>query len=284
MQSIFEFIDFRKFLDIYYKGQKENTHFFSYRYFSKKAGINSPSFLKHVIDGKRNLTRPVIEKFCQALKLTPKEATYFRNLVLFNQAKTSAEKQEHYAVLRSMAGGVKESVLGADQFDYFANWYTPVIRELVALGDFGDDYRKLAAMVKPPVLPSEAKAAVRLLMRLKLIEKQKDGTYKQANPALVADSNVKSLAVRSFTQSMLDRSREALDTIDKTERHISGVTMGISREAYHVLAAEIEAFKDRLKIIVNQDLEGIRVYQMNISLFPVSEAIGRNDTGKGAGA
>ena len=63
MQSIFEFIDYRKYLDIYYKEQKEKTHFFSYRYFSQRAEIASPSFLKHVIDGKRNLTRPVIEKF-----------------------------------------------------------------------------------------------------------------------------------------------------------------------------------------------------------------------------
>jgi uncharacterized protein (TIGR02147 family) len=281
MQSIFEFIDYRKFLGAYYKEQKERTHFFSYRYFSKKAGINSPSFLKHVIDGKRNLTWPVIEKFSAALKLTPKEATFFRNLVLFNQAKTAVEKQEHYAVLRSMAGGVKEAVVGADQFDYFSTWYTPVIRELVTMHDFEDDFQRLATMVKPAISASEAKAAVRLLLRLKLIEKRDGGGYAVTSSAVVADSSVTSLAVRSFTQAMLERSREALDTVKRDKRHVSGVTMGISGETYHVLAAEIEAFKDRLKVIVSQDDDADRVYQMTISLFPVSGVVATNGSGKG---
>lgn len=280
MQSLFEFIDYRKYLDAYYREQKEKTRYFSYRYFAQKAGIQSPSFLKHVMDGERNLTRPVIEKFCAALKLNQKEATYFRNLVLFNQAKTSAEKQEHYAVLRSMAGGVKEAVLNADQFDYFSFWYIPIIRELVTLRNFEDDYKKIAASVKPPILPSEAKAAVKLLLRLKLIERVENGTYRQTDTAVVADSRVASLAVREFTRNMIERSKDALDTVDRRERHISGLTMGISPASYDVIASEIEAFKDRLKIIVNQDQAGSRVYQLNISMFPVSEELSTVDEGK----
>jgi uncharacterized protein (TIGR02147 family) len=283
MQSLFEFIDFRKFLEAYYKEQKEKTRFFSFRYFSQKAGIASPSFLKHVIDGKRNLTRPVIEKFCAALKLSPKEATYFRNLVLFNQAKTSAEKQEHYAVLRSMAGGVKEAVLNADQFDYFSSWYIPVVRELVTLRDFKENYKRLAQSVKPAILPSEAKAAVKVLLRLKLIERKEDGTFRQTNAAVVADSSVTSLAVRSFTRSMIERSKDALDTVDRRERHISGLTMGISPATFEIIAAEIDAFKDRLKIIVNQDQEGSRVYQLNIAMFPISQHLPVFEARKGAG-
>jgi uncharacterized protein (TIGR02147 family) len=270
MQSIFEFIDYRKFLDSFYKEQKKKSRNFSYRYFCGKAGIKSPSFLKHVIDGKRNLTRTVIEKFRHALKLTEKESVYFRNLVLFNQAKTSSEKQEHYAVLRSMAGRVKESALRADSYDYFANWFTPVIRELVCLHDFKENYKNLASMVRPSILPSEAKAAVKLLVRLKLVRRQADGTYAQTDSAIVADDTVASMAVRSFTKSMLQNSQAALDVFDKNNRHISGITMGISRETYAVLCAEIEAFKDRVKLIVNQDRDGSRVYQMNLSLFPVS--------------
>lgn len=282
MRSIYEFIDYRKFLDSFYKEQKKKSRNFSYRYFCRIAGINSPSFLKHVIDGKRNLTRPVIEKFCIALKLTQKESVYFRNLVLFNQAKTSSEKQEHYAVLRSMAGGVKESVLNADQFDYFANWYTPVIRELVCLYDFKEDFQDLAAMVKPPILPSEAKAAVKLLVRLKLVRRQTDGTYTQTDSAIVADNTVTSMAVRSFTKSMIEHSKAALDSVDKNERHISGITMGISPETFAVLCAEIEAFKDRVKLIVNQDKDSSRIYQMNLSLFPVSEDVRSADEEKEA--
>jgi uncharacterized protein (TIGR02147 family) len=281
MEPIFKYIDYRKFLSHYYEEKKKGSRFFSYRYFAGKAGINSPSFLKHIIDGKRNLTRPVIQKFVIALKLTPKEAVYFRNLVLFNQAKTSEEKQEHYAVLRSLAGGVKESVLNTDQYDYFSKWYIPVIRELICLRDFKQDYRRLAAAIKPRVSPSVVKKAVRLLLRLKLVERREDGTFRQTSAAIRADSALTSLAVRSFTKSMLNHAGNALDTVDKNERHISGLTMGISPPTYAVLAEEIEAFKDRVKIIVNNDEDSSRVYQLNLSLFPVSEDVRVSEIRKG---
>ncbi len=270
MQQIYEFIDYRKYLAAFYEYKKANFHYFSYRYFSRKIGLNSPSFLKHVIDGKRNLTPNMVDRFCRALDLSPREARFFRNLVLFNQAKTSGEKQEHYAVLRTMSGIVKEAVLGADQYDYFVNWYTPIIRELVCIHDFRDDYRLIAQTIRPQILPSEAKSAVALLQRLRLVEKLENGRYRQTDSALVADSSVASIAVRTFIRTMLDHSKSALDSIDKNERHLSGITMSVSPEAYDVLAAEIEAFKDRIKIIINRDERGSRIYQLNLSLFPVS--------------
>jgi uncharacterized protein (TIGR02147 family) len=282
VKAIFDYIDYRKFLEAFYNDKKNGSRFFSYRYFANKAGIHSPSFLKHVIDGKRNLTRKMIEKFCVGLGLNPKESIYFRNLVLFNQAGTSVEKQEFYASLRSMFGAVKESVLNPDQYDYYANWYTPVIRELVCTHDFKDDYKKIAAALLPPILPSEAKAAVKLLVKLNLIRLLEDGKYIQTNSAIVADSSVTSMAIKTFNKAMLDHAKNAVDTIDRRQRHVSGLTLGISSSAYEVLAAEIEAFKDRVKIIVNQDKESDLIYQMNISLFPVSCKIDLNGDERGA--
>jgi uncharacterized protein (TIGR02147 family) len=273
MQPIFEYIDFRKFLSDYYQNKKETSQFFSYRYFAQKIGINSPSFLKSVMEGKRNLTSQMSERFSKALGLKAKEKLYFQNLVLFNQAKTLSEKQQYYLALRSMSPGVKESVLNADQFDYFVKWYNPVIRELICASDFNDDYQAIAAVCKPTIQPAEVKAAIDLLLRLKLVEKQKNGTYKQTSTAVVADESITSMAVRSFTRTMIDHSKTALDTIKKDQRHISGITMGISHGTYETLTAEIEAFKDRVKNIVNHDTSSDRIYQITLSLFPVSEEI-----------
>jgi uncharacterized protein (TIGR02147 family) len=281
MQSIFEFTDYRKFLAEYYRNKKETSRYFSYRYFSQKIGFNSPSFLKAVIEGKRNLTRQMLERFCKAMNFGTKETLYFKNLVFFNQAKTSSERQEFYLLLKSMAGGIRESVLNADQFEVFSNWYIPVIRELICLYNFKDDYQKLAASVKPPIQSVEAKAAVALLMKLKMVAQRGDGSFRMVSPAMVMDNSVTSLAVRSFTRTMLDRSKEALDTIDKKARHISGITMGISPETYDVLTSEIEAFKNRVKLIVNNDTKSSKIYQMTLSLFPISEDVRRIDVEKG---
>jgi uncharacterized protein (TIGR02147 family) len=282
MKTIFEYIDYRHYLSEYYQEKKETSQFFSYRYFSQKIDINSPSFLKYVIEGKRNLTRQMAERFCKALNLSSKEKLYFLNLVLFNQATTLTEKQQCYATLRSMSGSVKESVLKADQINYFANWYTPIIRELICLHDFKDDYEKIAKTLKPQINPREANDSIELLLRLNLVEKLKDGTYKQTASALIADNSITSRAVHSFTRTMIDHSKTALDLFDKKNRNISGITMGISPGTYEILTAEIEAFKDRVKNIVNQDTAGNRIYQINLSLFPVSDEV-TPDTAKKEG-
>lgn len=271
MKTIFEYIDYRQYLADFYQQKKETTQYFSYRYFAQKIGINSPSFLKSVIDGKRNLTSSMAERFSKALELNTKERSYFMNLVLFNQAKTLTEKQRCYEIMRSMSEQLKESVLEEDQFNFFSNWYIPVIRELVCFRNFNEDYEALGASLQPPIAASRAKASVELLLRLRLIEKTRSGAYKQTATAVTANESVTSAAVRTFTQTMLDHSKNCLDTIGKENRHISGITMGLSRQTYEIITKEIEAFKERLKIIVNHDSNADMVYQINVSLFPLSK-------------
>ncbi len=270
MQSLYETIDYRAYLKAYYEEQKRRTRYFSYRYFARKAGINSSSFLKSVIDGKRNLTPAAAEKFCKALKLTAKEATYFRHLVMFNQARTAVEKQEHYAVLRSMAGGVEEAVITSPCYDYYSNWYNSILRELVCLHDFGDDFAALARAVRPPITEAQARRSVELLLRLKLIRKTENGRYEQTNTAIIADETMGALGLRTFVGWMARYTETALNEYTRDERYVSSITMGVSRATYDMLVAEIEAFKDRLKTIINQDQAAARVYQLNLGLFPMS--------------
>ena len=90
--SIFEYEDYRVFLGDLYSFYKVDKSYFSYRYFSKKAGFSSPNVLKLVIQGERNLTATSIEKFSRALKLTKSEDEFFAYLVQFNQANTEEER------------------------------------------------------------------------------------------------------------------------------------------------------------------------------------------------
>jgi uncharacterized protein (TIGR02147 family) len=270
MNPVFSYIDYRLFLREYYEEQKKTSRFFSYRYFAQKASINSPNFLKQVIESKRNLTNLTIDKFSTALKFNEKEARFFRNLVFFNQAKSVQEKQEHYAVMLSMMHTVKEQRLTALQHEYYNYWFVPVIRELVNLYEFKGDYKKLAAAVMPPISVREARFAVKLLKRLGMIEQLPDGTFRQIDSAIISDSTVARMAVRSFNREMLRKAEIALDNTPVEERQIYGVTVGISKECYNVLAAEMAAFRDRVVAIVNRDSNSDRVYQMHLQLFPLS--------------
>jgi hypothetical protein len=132
MNSVFNYVNYRRFLKDYYQQAKAEKKYFSYRYFSRRAGINSPNFLKVVIEGKRNLSSKTIDKFANALGLNRNEAMFFRRLVVFNQAKTASEKQESYIILREIANQMRQNSKSADSHESFEKWYTNVVRELIA--------------------------------------------------------------------------------------------------------------------------------------------------------
>lgn len=273
MKEIFKYIDYRKYLADFYQEKKQTTRHFSYRYFALRAEIKSPVFLKQVIDGERNLTREMIDKFIPALNLNKKESIYFKNLVLFNQAKNASEKQESYSIMLSMMNCIPERQLSKNHCDYFNKWYNSVIRELVCLYDFKDDFELIASSLIPRITAIEVKKAVQLLLRLKLIVKQTDGTYRQRDVAIISNDDMVALARRSFNSEMLLLAQNANQTLPQTERNVSGITMGLSKACYEVLLQEIAAFKERVKTIVYHDEKSERVYQLGIQLFPLSEKL-----------
>ena len=69
MNEIFDYSDYRQYLNEYYEFNKAHNPAFSFRYLSQKAGINSASFYKYIMEGKRNLTKRTILKTCDALKM-----------------------------------------------------------------------------------------------------------------------------------------------------------------------------------------------------------------------
>jgi uncharacterized protein (TIGR02147 family) len=269
MKSIFHYIDYRTFLSDYYTEKKATTRHFSYRYFCAKAGISSPTFLKLVMEGKSNISVAMIEKFATALKLNKKEARFFKHLVLFNQSPHADDKQEHYAVLVTMSTNISQQVLGSEQFEYLSRWYTPVIRELICQHDFKDDFKALGAAIIPPISKRDAFFSVKLLLKLGLIDKNPDNTYRQVDRALATNREVAGPAIRAFNKNMIELALRSVDEIDNTRRNISGITMGVSRECYDVLCSELEAFKDRVAAIVDNSAGSNCVYQFNLQLFPV---------------
>lgn len=89
--SVFSFQDYREFLKAYYEFEKERSKL-SFALFAKKAGLNSPNYLKLVIEGARNLTQKNIFLFAKAMNLNDPETAFFETLVQLNQSQSNEEK------------------------------------------------------------------------------------------------------------------------------------------------------------------------------------------------
>jgi uncharacterized protein (TIGR02147 family) len=68
---------------------------------------------------------------------------------------------------------------------------------------------------------------------------------------------------------MIELAGKSLDTVPVDKRFATGLTIGVSDQAYRILVADIEAFRDRVVQFVNSAEGADRVYQMNIQLFPL---------------
>ena len=116
MKPIFEFMDYREFLQSSFEEKKRRHEFYSYRLFSQKAGFKSPNYLKLVINGERNLTKESVFKVAKAFDLNKKETDYFENLVFLNQSKTLDDKNLY--LTRLMRYRVKNDTRILEESEY----------------------------------------------------------------------------------------------------------------------------------------------------------------------
>ncbi len=130
--AVYNYLDYRAFLKDLVEFRKQQDSKYSYRYFSGKAGFSSTNFISLVVKGKRNLTNGSISQIAKGLGLKKKEREFFENLVFMNQASTHDEKNYYYKRMMAFKPFTESSSIDKSCYEYFSNWYYPVIREIVS--------------------------------------------------------------------------------------------------------------------------------------------------------
>jgi len=275
MPDICEYTDYRKFLSDYYGEAKAKNPGFSYQVFAQKAGFSSKGFLHLVIQGKRNLSRANFLGLSQAMKLDKNQTDYFENLVAFKQASSLVERNHYFGKLSAIKSSGKNAwkpqLVRKDQYEFYSRLHHSVIRALIDQRRFKDDYAGLAKAVRPRITPKQARQSVELLAKLGFIKKRKDGAWEVSDKIIVTPPEVESLAVQNFHREAGELALQALNSLPKDRRNITGLTLGISQETYMAFCEEIQAFRERLLQAAEADKNAEAVYQLNFQFFPVSE-------------
>ncbi|MBN1307447.1 MAG: TIGR02147 family protein [Chitinispirillaceae bacterium] len=278
MVNIFEYQNYRLYLKDYYNEQKSTKKYFSYRYFSNKAGINASAFLYYVIEGKRNLTKSSIEKISSTISHSKEERDYFENLVFFNQAKTIAEKAMHYSRIVECRKPFDIKTIDRDQYEFYSKWYHSIIREIACMIDFKDDFGLLGSYLVPPIGAKEAQSSVELLERLGLIERDDSGLYHPTDAVVgVRPAGEDVFVIEKFQLEMLDLSRRSFDAVPRSERLSASTTFSISKATFDLFKLKTREFRKELLEIARLDSRADRVYQYTFNLFPATRS---TDDGK----
>ncbi|NLW31600.1 MAG: TIGR02147 family protein [Fibrobacter sp.] len=276
--SIFTYTDYRKYLSDFYLEQKKVNNAFSYRFFSRKAGINSVGLYRDVVEGRQKLGRALIMKFSTAIGHSRKEAEYFENMVFFNEAKTNEERKLFFERMIS-SQGLKGKIIETTRYEYYQKWYYSAVRALVSIGRFKYDeksFRKIAGILNPRIRPDKAKKSLDILKRLEFITEDSNGFFILTDTVITTgvlkpEKNVNILNIVNYQKEVMDLANGAVDIFKPENINLSTLTLAVSDKTKTIIKEELAAVRSKIALLAENDNKPNRVFQLNMQFFPLSD-------------
>lgn len=274
---IFNFLNYREYLQAFYSYKKETVKRYSFGVFSLKAGLKSPNYLKLVMSGSRNITSNNILNFAKALGLNDLETVYWENLVAYNQAKTEQQRRHYLVKLahsplpNGQSGGAIREI--RDEWDYYSSWHNVAVRELVLFEDFKEDPAHIARALKGRITPAQAAQSLELLQRMKFLVRSPEGKLLQAQRQVryFNQSDVRNLVIQQFHRSTAELAIDSLERDPVSERDFSALTIGLAGEELERLKTKISDFRKTLNEEFSRTERADLVLQINFQVIPVTE-------------
>ena len=269
MKDVLEYTSYRQFIADYYADKKAKSAF-TWQMFAEMAGFSSPVYLKYVSEGRFNLSEEAALRVASAMSLVDYERDYFCEMVRFDHAKTDEDKKIFFNKMLAIASAHKVKIIEADSYRFFEDWKNPVLREL-APSMPGAKPLALARACRPEITAAEVTESLSFLVKANLLQKDKDGNYVQTEKSVTTGPmKATPVAVRTLHRQMGEFALDAIESVSQDERHFSGLTLGITREAYEKIVQEIAECRKRIIAIAREDEATEEVYRLNMQFFPMT--------------
>jgi uncharacterized protein (TIGR02147 family) len=269
--DLYRYLSYRDWLRDWAAAQKEVDRRFSARLFARRAGVRSPSLLKEVIDGKRNLTPATLEGFVAACRLTHEEAGFFADLVAFDQAEGDEDRNEAWERIAARRRFQEARPLEGAMVAYLSNWFIPATRELALRPDFEADPDWVSARLRPKIRTTQARQALDTLITLGMLAEDEAGALRPVDVSVSTPHEVAGLAAHNYHRQMLTRVAEAIETVDPEHRHLAGATVAIPVDLVPRLKEELGNAARRLMHLCDEQVDRAeQVYQLHLSIVPLS--------------
>lgn len=264
---VFAFLDHREFLRRWYEWKKAASRGFSYRSFARKAGFSSMSFLRDVIEGRRNISEDSVEKFVAAIGLVDDAASYFRELVRYNRETDPEKRSQNFRSLLLLQARREFSPVRENQAKYYSDWLNVIVREVAPLPAYKGDPALIGAALRPRVPASDVTEALDLLVRIGMLEKSRTG-YRAATPRIVP-GDIDPAMVRNIKRQMLLHALDRLDAAPEADTHLSSVTLTVSEARLARLQDSVRQFRLNLLADTASDEGPLeQVVQVNFQVLP----------------
>ena len=246
--NIYDYTDYRKFLQDFYELEKSLDVTFSYRVFAAAVDIDA-SLLVKILQGKRHVSSKGIEPFVEFFRFKEAKAEYFREMVAYGKAKTD------------------------EDYRYFQQWYYPMIRSALDVFDYRDpqDAAALGEACIPKLSASQVEKAVDALLQLGLARCRRDGRVVPTEAHLRTQEHWLSATISDYQGRIAELARDSIASTPKEKRDISTLTMALDssqiQKIRNILAETRKAIVNVVNAMPAQICDS--VYQLNFQLFPM---------------
>ncbi|MCL4100594.1 TIGR02147 family protein [Fibrobacter sp. UWH9] len=280
LERLFDYDDFRKFLQDYFEEQKKMRAVFSHRFFAAKAGFSSSSYCLNVIRGRFNLTQKSIEKIAKAMEFEPLQKSYFEALVQYNQAHQVDERENAWEQILQIRKQLEFSHITTREQVYFSKWYYPIVRELAVSSNWNGDYMTLARLVEPQITTEEAREAIKNLQEMGIIRQvdADNGEVRFEETAQMLDATrIPPMALRQIRREYMQHAIGAVESKPKQERFAAFTTLAMSESSYDYAVEVLEEARKKIITRAANDPNVERVYEMMLVAFPMSKKVSKED-------
>ncbi len=270
-RNLFSYDDYRAYLRDIYTDRKQRG--LSHRGLARRAGLSSPSFLKAVMDGQKNLAPATAKRVALALGLAGDAAEYFRLLVVLTQTSDPAERRAVQVSLGRLRRYQDVQALADASDAYHRHWYLPAIRELSLTDVFRADPKWIARVLTPKILIREAKLALTTLEQLGLLRPDESGLLRAAHRQVGTELEPNSDQIADFHRAMIARASQSLSDVPRPERDVSSITLSVDASGLPAIKKRIQEIRRELLDEFDAGKSGVQVIQVNFQLFPLSKRI-----------
>lgn len=278
-----DYMNYRQFLGDFYlykrKASKGSLRAYTYAVFSAAANIKSPNYLKMIIEGKRNLSDDMIGKFGKALGFMKDQTEEFRLLVQFTQAMDPAERNMYLKKLSEhrVAGKLKSGEIDRKTWEKVPNWVAWIIYAMIDQEGVSFDTATLKNLLRGKASEDEIDHALSTLISSGDLRRDEvTGELKKARNLTESPEEIPVALVRKLQSQLMYLGLESLYQDQPTEREFGTLTLSLTKTEFEEIKFKLRQMRKALhkdNSIARMKDKGERVYQLNIQLFPVTNAV-----------
>lgn len=273
------YTDYRKYLsDFYDYKRKQTSHMlrpYSYSDFSAAADIKSPTYLRLIINGQRNLAIKTADKFSKALGHDRSEKVEFEALINYNQAKDPLERNRCLKILSDLRIQKKlnQGQLKSEEMERLPSWVYWALHSMTALENPSTNIDMLYEKLKQRATKKEIQQSLDLLIENNDIVVEGE-TFTKNTKAISGMNTIPKEVIQKIQAELIYLGMESLINDEPSEREFGAFTIAMTEKEFNEAKFEIRQFRKKLyskMLEKREESKGEKVYQMNFQLFPLSE-------------